>query len=105
MHTDSNRLLLELEKVRRDINREVINPAIKELSLDSLQPILKMVARARASYVQALFEIAGDEGLDPSQEQIADLKRRRETFDELVAATNALETMVQRSYLDVKTSR
>lgn len=49
MPIDNNRLLLELEKHRRDLNRAIINPQIPELSLDDLAPLLKLIARARAA--------------------------------------------------------
>ncbi|WP_432696798.1 hypothetical protein ACQUQP_00040 [Marinobacterium sp. YM272] len=105
MPVNNNRLLLELENYRREINREIINPQFPELSLEDLKPLLSMVAHARASYVRELLDIAssGNEG-GPSQEQIKQLKNHRETFDELVAATNALEAVIHRDYLDVKSS-
>ena len=34
MSDDSKRLLMELERTMRAVNREVINPAIKEISED-----------------------------------------------------------------------
>ncbi|MDY6890573.1 MAG: hypothetical protein SVU24_03085 [Pseudomonadota bacterium] len=103
MSQDNNRLLLELEKRRRDINREIINPKIPELSLDSLEPVLSMVAQARAAYIGELIDIATISGPNaPSADQIKQLKACRETFDELVAAMNALETVIHRDYLDVK---
>ncbi|MET4162012.1 hypothetical protein ABIE61_001861 [Marinobacterium sp. MBR-111] len=103
MSQDNNRLLLELEKQRRDINREIINPKIPELSLDSLKPVLSMVAHARAAYISELIDIANISGGNaPSSDQIKQLKACREHFDELVAAMNALEAVIQRDYLDVK---
>lgn len=103
--TDHNRLLLELEKRRREINREIINPRIPELCLDDIQPILRLVAHARMTYLRELFDIAEMcEGL-PSSEQVQRLREIRETFDELVAAANALETVVQRGYIDVRSGR
>jgi hypothetical protein len=98
---DSNRLLLELEKIRRDVNREIMNPSIPELSVDSIQPVITMAARARLSYLQELIEIAKISPDTPSHEQIAMLARRREAYDELRAAVNALETAINRGYLDV----
>lgn len=103
MSTDNNRLLLELDKHRRDINREIINPRFAELGLDDLKPVLAMVAHARADYVTQLLELATSSGGQaPSQEQVATLRRSRETFDELVAAVNALESLISRDYLEVK---
>ncbi|WP_151670597.1 hypothetical protein [Nitrincola schmidtii] len=103
MPINNNRLMLELEKVRREINRSIINPLIPELALDDLKPILTMVAHARAAYVTELFEISKlSPDAAPSNDQIKQLRQCRETFDELVAAVNALETVIQRDYLDVK---
>ncbi|MHA7878677.1 MAG: hypothetical protein ACX931_02725 [Saccharospirillum sp.] len=106
MTVDNNRLLLELDKRRRDINRDILNPAIPELSLEDLDPVLTMVANARLAYIQELLEIARmtpDTG--PSVEQIKQLRNCRITYDELVSAVNALETVIQRDYLDVKKIR
>jgi len=103
MSQDNNRLLLELEKQRRDINRDLINPQIPELSLESLEPVLAMIAQARAAYIKELIDIARiTGGQAPSPDQIRQLKACRETFDELVTAMNALETVIQRDYLDVR---
>ncbi|TCK05919.1 hypothetical protein [Marinobacterium mangrovicola] len=105
MPVSNNRLLLELEKYRREINREIINPQFPELSLNDLKPLLTMVAHARAAYVRELLDIANVSSTGvPSPDQIKQLKTCRETFDELVTATNALETVIQRDYLDVKSS-
>lgn len=106
MPINNNRLLLELEKHRREINREIINPQFPKLALEDLEPLLRMMAHARADYVRVLLEIAND-GNDqlPTRAQVEQLKGCRETFDELVAAINALETLIQREYLDVKPSQ
>lgn len=105
MDMDNNRLLMQLDKYRREINREVINPEIPELAIEDLKPMLAMVAHARAQYVSELLEIAklSSEGT-PTPEQIRQLKACRETYDELVAAANALEAVIQRGYLDVKSN-
>ena len=106
MAIDNNRLLLELEKQRKEINRSIINPAIPELSLESLNPMLTMVAQARKNYLCCLTEMADIcQGNAPDSEQVATLRGYRETYDELVSAVNALETAIQRDYLDVRTSR
>jgi len=103
MDMEHNRLLMQLDKYRREVNREVLNPAIPELALEDLKPMLGMVAEARAQYVSELLEVAKLSGNNlPTPEQIRQLKVCRETYDELVAAANALETVIQRGYLDVK---
>ncbi|MCW8884597.1 MAG: hypothetical protein OQK12_04975 [Motiliproteus sp.] len=100
---DNNRLLLEIDKYIRDINRSVINPVIPELALEDIAPVTKMVAGVRASYLKELFDIAavtGDE--QPTADQVRRLSELRKTYDELVLAAQALEGAIQRGYLDVK---
>lgn len=102
MPIDNKRLLMELEKHRREVNRETINPAIKEMTLDDLQPVIAVCATARASYVETLMSIANDPSDSaPSSKQIESLKQHRCAYEELVAATNALETVIERGYIDV----
>ena len=103
MPSDNNRMLLELDKVVREINREVINPALPELAVDDLRPVLKMVARARASYLRELLEVAtrAADAL-PTSEQVQRLAELRATFEELLNGAQALETAIQRAYLDVR---
>lgn len=103
MTVKNNRLLLELEQAIRTINQDVINPEIPELTIKKLCPALKMVAKARARYLQALLEIAEQsEDTIPNPDQIDRLRHLRVAYDECVAGVQALETAVQRGYLDVK---
>ena len=98
-----NRRLIELERIRKEINREIINPLVPELALADLSPLLTMVANARANYVKAILDMAAaTEGQAPDIERVNELKDKRIIFDELVAASNALETVIQREYMDVK---
>lgn len=102
MKAPQNRFLLELEKFRYDINHDILKPRIDNLTLEQLRPVLTAVAHARADYVEALIEVGKScENASPSSAQIETLKEKREAFDELVAAANALETVIQRGYLDV----
>lgn len=98
---ENKRLLLRLEQTRREINREVINPEIKTLSIDNLRPMLEMVAHARAAYVSELFALAKATGGKSSPASVEKLSALRQTFNELVDAANALETMISRGYVDV----
>ncbi|MCB1875677.1 MAG: hypothetical protein KDH88_06865 [Chromatiales bacterium] len=102
MPHDNNRLLLEIEKTIRDINRDVINPLIPELGLEDIRPVMGAVARARAAYLKELFdlsEILHDSV--PTPEQVKQLRLLRMIYEELVAGAKALETAIQRGYLDV----
>lgn len=101
---DNNRLLLELERKITDLNKETINPVFPDIGVDEIAPVMSMVARSRAAYLKELFdigEISGDSL--PTPEQIKKLRELRESYEELVQASQALETAIQRGYLDVKT--
>ncbi|WP_078118847.1 hypothetical protein [Thiosocius teredinicola] len=105
MSDDSKRLLMELERTMRSINREVINPEIPELTLDDLRPVLCLVANARARYLKALIALGNDaEDGQASTDQLKQLARLRLEYDELVNGARALETAIQRGYLDVNTN-
>jgi hypothetical protein len=100
---DNNRLMLEIDSTIRDLNREAINPAIEEVKIDDLKPAMKLVARSRAEYLKELFDLASvvGDGL-PSPDQVSHLRKLRITYDELVAAAKALNTAIERGYLDVE---
>jgi len=87
---DHNRLLLEMEQTRREVNRGVINPMVE------------MIAHARAAYVAELFRLAQETGGKKAPENVDELRRLRQDFQELVDAANAVETMIKRGYVDVK---
>ena len=96
----NKRLLLELDKHRYDVNKEIINAGIEDLNLDKLKPVVEIVAKARAAYLGELMSMANLAPADigPNVER---LKARREEFIELVKATNALEIAIERGYLDI----
>lgn len=100
---DVNRLLIQFEKSVREINRNKINPKIPELKLHDLHPVAMMVAHARALYLKELFNMANVSGGEAATlDQVRKLKVLRETYEELVAGSKALETAIERGYLDVK---
>ena len=106
MGQESNRLLMELERSMRSINREIINPVIQELTTDSLRPVIRMVALARARYLKAVVDLGRkhpDGNLDSIQ--LEQLERLRREYEELASAAQALETAIQRGYLDVQPNR
>ena len=102
MSNEHSRLLLAFEQHMRTINRDILNPMIEELSLDDLEPMQRMVAEARGRYLKAFLEIAAEaDGQLPDDARIKALHHHRLRYDELVAAAQALETAIQRGYLDV----
>ncbi|MGK0441759.1 MAG: hypothetical protein ACJA0N_001560 [Pseudohongiellaceae bacterium] len=102
MARENNRLLLLIEKTLRDTNRDTINPMFDDLKIDDLAPVLGLVARARAEYLKQLFDIAQQHpDALPNTEDIDKLKATRIRYEELVTASQALETAIERNYLDV----
>ncbi|MCP3671694.1 MAG: hypothetical protein GY814_14945 [Gammaproteobacteria bacterium] len=100
---DNNRLLLEISNRIRELNRNIINPVIPELTLDDLNPVLSMVARARAAYLNKLFDVAAvAQDQIPSHEQVNQLNHLRTTYEELVTGVQALESAIERGYIDVQ---
>jgi hypothetical protein len=102
MSLEGNRLLLLLDKELRDSNREAINKEIDHLTIEGLKPVLRMVAKSRAAYLKALFSLSELSTAElPSDEQIAELKKQRNCYEELLAASQAMETAIERNYMDV----
>lgn len=101
MPTSHNRFLIELDAARREINREVISPRIGKLSVETMKPALRAVAHARQAYVSAFMKVADSADPAPSRGLIAALKDKREAYEELVRAANALEQVIQKDYVDV----
>lgn len=100
MERKNARQLLMLEQLRRTINLETISSEIPMPSMDDITPILKMVAEVRTAYLKGLFDVANEcEGI-PTIEQIQKLQELRRSYSELVDATNALETALERGYIN-----
>lgn len=62
---------------------------------------LTMVAEVRAAYLKALFDLANNRNGMPSAKEIQKLSDLRRSYSELVDATNALETALERGYIAV----
>jgi hypothetical protein len=81
-------------------NREVIHKTIPNLSQATFQSLAVMVARHRAHYLEAAVKLAGAPGQhDPAA--FADLKQKREFFEESRAAFDALERAIERGYVEI----
>jgi hypothetical protein len=105
MNQDINRLLMELERNMRAVNRDIINPKITELTVDGLRPVLQLVAHARARYLGALFDLSARTGEEaPADREFETLRELRTQYEELVKGARELETAIQRGYLDVEGS-
>tara|TARA_B110000902_G_scaffold61546_1_gene72680 strand:+ start:3845 stop:4165 length:321 start_codon:yes stop_codon:yes gene_type:complete len=102
---ETNRLLLQFEQLLREVNREVINSEIEDLSLDKLRPFIHMVAKCRGAYLKSLFDLSVVHSTTktlPSEEEMAELKVLRERFLDLADGAKSIEISIQRGYLDLK---
>ena len=102
---ETNRLLLQFEQLLREVNREVINSEIEDLSLDKLRPFIQIVAKCRGAYLKRLFDLSADHDKNktlPSEKEMAELKTLRERFLDLADGAKPIEISIQRGYLDLK---
>jgi len=105
MDKNINRLLMQFEQLLKTTNKEFINPTIDELSITDLHPIVELVSRSRASYLEHLYTLCKQyEGTEeyPSSDELQKLRAHRLRFEELAEGAKALETSIQRGYLDLK---
>lgn len=92
--------LEQLEMSIAVANREVIHQQIPNLNKATFQQLAVMVAKFRASYLAAAIKLADSPGSCDSG-CLADLKRKRELYDEGRAAFEALERAIERGYVDI----
>lgn len=102
MSRDSSRLIMELDKYRREINRMKINPLLTTVEIDTLTPVVNICAKARADYIECLMDLATSQQDSCTASQVEQLRQHRLAYEELVSAANALETVIKRGYVDVK---
>ncbi|MCW9036223.1 MAG: hypothetical protein OQJ97_18555, partial [Rhodospirillales bacterium] len=80
---DQKRFLSEIEHGIRLANREIIDKRIPSITKDSILSFAVAVARLRANYLSAAFEIgSNDRGEAPNDATLAQLKKAREQFEE-----------------------
>ena len=102
MTTESRRLLIAIDAEIREINRATINPMFTQLKLSDLTAVIKMAAKARGRYLRLLYDMAhaAPDNI-PSAAAIEELTAARQIYEELVKGSQALETAIDREYLDV----
>ena len=101
-NTDINRMMLEIDQSIKDINKEVINPEISELSMGDLVPVFNLVAKTRVAYLTELFDIAKLTNDIPTKDQIERLANLRNSYEEMLSSSQALLTAIERGYLDIQ---
>ena len=80
-------------------NREVIHQLIPNLSTATFQQLAVMVARFRASYLEAAIKLSGSS--NPGDAAFKDLKHKRQMYEEGRSAFEALERAIERGYVEI----
>jgi hypothetical protein len=80
-------------------NREVIHQLIPNLSTATFQQLAVMVARFRASYLEAAIKLSGSP--NPGDAAFEDLKHKRQMYEEGRTAFEALERAIERGYVEM----
>lgn len=93
---------MQMERMLRDINREVINDLIPELNEEQVEPLFRLVATARGKYLKRLLDLAHHSTDLPTEQQVKELNLLRRSYEELLSGGQMLETAIERGYLDVK---
>ena len=97
-----SRFMIGMEHVLREINHEIIGPAIPDMSVENAVPLMITVARLRADYLKYAFKLSSDRtDQHPTEEELAKLKHLRETYQEMLAAARELEHCIDRGYIDL----
>lgn len=97
------RFLSEVEQDIRTANTQIIHERIPALSREAIHAFAVAVGRLRARYLEAAFKLGVDEhGDPPDEQQVNELRRRREMFEEARSAFDALQHAIGRGYIDVE---
>jgi len=102
----SRKFTIRLEDAIRAANREIIDPMLPEVDIDTVLPISVMVAKLRGRYLSEAFKLT--EGLEagfPSTAEIDKLKSYRVAYEESLAVFKALEHAIERGYVSVKIAK
>jgi hypothetical protein len=96
------RFLGEVEQGIRFANREIIHDIIPQLDKDTVLAFAVAIGRLRARYLEAAFKLGVNEHGDPPKEdEITELRRRREMFEEARNAFDALRDAIEKGYVDI----
>ena len=96
------RFLVDVERGIQLANREIIHQRISEVTSKSFLAMAVMVSRFRVTYLEAAQTLAADVKAAPQPQAIGDLRAKRETYEEAVAAFEALRRAIEQGYVDVK---
>lgn len=94
--------LLFIDRAIQPINREIIHKAIPGLNRDKYIEFAAVVAELRAEYLAAALAYFLEQRRThgATADAIRDLKAKRETYEEALAAYEALHRALERGYVD-----
>lgn len=94
--------LREIEQRIRQGNRELIQARLPELSREAILNFATAIGRLRARYLEAAFNLGINEAGDsPDQPAVAEVRTRREMYEEARGAFEALMEAIEKGYIDV----
>ncbi len=99
---DKNRARMAIEGDIRRINRDVIHGIIPDLTLADLEPFFRLVAEARGTYIKHLLDLTKHLKKPLDDSEVRELGLRRRAYDELIHGAQAMETAIERGYIDFK---
>ncbi len=100
------RFLLEAEQAIRETNKRVIHERIPRLAHDHVISFASTVARLRARYLDAAFNLSSIEESGPIDEKnLQNLKQLRELYEEARLAYDSLIRAIEQGYVDLEPER
>jgi hypothetical protein len=89
-----------LEVAIFEANKEIMSRKLGVVQRESFLRLAVKVAESRADYVRLALEMAKGEGL-PQPPDVDRLTASRVTYEELVAAFEAMERIIERGYISL----
>ncbi len=104
MPLENKRILVKIDRLVQRVNHDTLNPIFPELTLEDIEPTVRMVAKARASYLKELKNLTELEiqGTTITANHVKNLHYARLLYEELLSASKSYEIAIERGYLDVK---
>jgi len=90
-------ILEEIEHGIRLANREVLGQVLPRMGRDHVLAFAVAVAKLRGAYLAAALRL-----IRPAAADLADIRAKREAYDEARKAFEALERAIDRGYIELK---
>lgn len=94
--------LRRAEMLISEANREIIGPMIPDITEQTVVNFARAVAHLRGRYLQAAFKISNfSEGEAPSDNEVQNLRKYRDIFEEARKAFEELNHALERGYFQL----